>query len=256
MEKLPFLNSKICINITYTALNEQDHPNKNLSLPMLFPIPNDILINSNEKINSLSEALNKKLSIKSIISRSISNENKPNENKPNENNNNENSNNENNNNENNNNENNNEKNNENEKKMNEDINLNDINIITDNNMIIDEKEETKNILKTYNSVNTLNNIVKIKKDLIKYNIILRDYWDIILQKKSSSIYSNKHIIKYPIDDKELYSFPDLYGLEEKYFNKTEGVAYPYFNGKLFTRMINIYDFLLTFSSKLYLSKFT
>ena len=67
---------------------------------------------------------------------------------------------------------------------------------------------------------------------------------------------NKHIIKYPIDDKELYSFPDLYGLEEKYFNKTEGTIYPYFNGKLFTRIINIYDFLLTFSSKLYLSKFS
>jgi hypothetical protein len=123
-------------------------------------------------------------------------------------------------------------------------------------MILDINEETKNILKTYNSVNTLNNIIKIKKDLIKYNVILRDYWDIILQKKSSSIYNNKHIIKYPIDDKELYSFPDLYGLEEKYFNKTEGVVYPYFNGKLFTRIINIYDFLLTFSSKLYLSKFS
>jgi hypothetical protein len=108
----------------------------------------------------------------------------------------------------------------------------------------------------HNSVNALNNIIKEKKDLMKYNIILRDYWDVILKKKSSATYNNKHIIKYPIDDKELYSFPDLYGLEEKYFNKTEGVIYPYFNGKLFTRLINIYDFLLTFSSKLYLSKFT
>ena len=216
MDKLPFLNSKICINITYTALNEEEHPNKTLSLPMLFPIPNDILIKSNKQLSSLDEALNKNSSIKRIL-----NENKNNENIENN---------------------------------NEIIIKGDINI--DNNMVLDENEETKNILKTYNSVNTLNNIIKIKKDLIKYNVILRDYWDVILQKKSSSIYNNKHIIKYPIDDKELYSFPDLYGLEEKYFNKTEGVIYPYFNGKLFTRIINIYDFILTFSSKLYLSKFS
>ena len=216
MDKLPFLNSKICINITYTALNEEEHPNKTLSLPMLFPIPNDILIKSNKQLSSLDEALNKNSSIKRIL-----NENKNNENIENN---------------------------------NESIIKGDINI--DNNMVLDENEETKNILKTYNSVNTLNNIIKIKKDLIKYNVILRDYWDVILQKKSSSIYNNKHIIKYPIDDKELYSFPDLYGLEEKYFNKTEGVIYPYFNGKLFTRIINIYDFILTFSSKLYLSKFS
>ena len=215
MAKLPFLNSKICINITYSALNEEEHPNKTLSLPLLFPIPNDILINSNKKINSLDEALNKNSSIKKILK-----ENKNNENE-----------------------------NNNEIKINDDIEL-------DNIMLLDENEETKKILKTYNSVNALNNIIKEKKDLIKYNIILRDYWDVILQKKSSSTYNNKHTIKYPIDDKELYSFPDLYGLEEKYFNKTEGVKYPYFNGNLFTRIINIYDFLLTFSSKLYLSKFT
>jgi hypothetical protein len=213
MDKLPLENSKICINITYTALSEEDHPNKTLSLPLLFPIPNDILINSNKKLSSLDEALNKNSSLKKIL-----NENKNNENMENNK----------------------------ENNINGDISLK----IDDNNMILDINEETKNILKTYNSVNTLNNIIKIKKDLIKYNVILRDYWDIILQKKSSSIYNNKHIIKYPIDDKELYSFPDLYGLEEKYFNKTEGVVYPYFNGKLLTRIINIYYFLLTFSSKL------
>ena len=223
MDKLPLENSKICINITYTALNEEEHPNKSLSLPMLFPIPNDILINSNKKLLSLNEALNKNTSLKKIL-----NENKNNENIENNS----------------------------EKNINGDITLNIKNIDDAENMILNKNEETKNILKTYNSVSTLNNIVKIKKDLIKYNVILRDYWDIILQKKSSSIYNNKHIIKYPIDDKELYSFPDLYGLEEKYFNKTEGTIYPYFNGKLFTRIINIYDFLLTFSSKLYLSKFS
>ena len=223
MDKLPLLNSKICINITYSALSEEDHPNKTLSLPLLFPIPNDILINSNKKLNSLDEALNKNSSIKKILNEINDNNNE------------------------NNNGNNNEKNNE--------IAI-DTNIILNDNIMLDENEETKNILKVHNSINALNNIIKDKKDLIKYNIILRDYWDIILQKKSSSAYNNKHIIKYPIDDKELYSFPDLYGLEEKYFNKTEGIIYPYFNGKLFTRLINVYDFLLTFSSKLYLSKFS
>ena len=241
MDKLPFSNSKICINITYSALSEEDHPNKTLSLPLLFPIPNDILVNSNKKLNSLENALNKNLSLKKILEEKKDNINNINTinnvnniNIINENN---------------------EK-NKNDENKNQIINKIDIDLDLDNNIPLDETEETKKILKMHNSVNALNSIIKEKKDLIKYNIILRDYWDVILQKKSSSTYNNKHIIKYPIDDKELYSFPDLYGLEEKYFNKTEGILYPYFNGKLFTRIINIYDFLLTFSSKLYLSKFS
>ena len=219
MDKLPLVNSKICINITYSALSEEDHPNKTLCLPMLFPIPNDILIKSNKKLNSLEAALNKNSSIQKIL-KEIHDDNNAIE----------------------------------EENKNDKILIKEEYL--ENLIPLDEKEETKNILKMHNSVNALNNIIKDKKDLIKYNTILRDYWDVILQKKSSAIYNNKHIIKYPIDDKELYSFPDLYGLEEKYFNKNEGVIYPYFNGKLFTRLINIYDFLLTFSSKLYLSKFT
>ena len=226
MDKLPLLNSKICINITYASLNEAEHPNKNLSLPLLFPIPNDILINSENKLASLEEALNKVPSLQKYLNyekdKEIAKENDEND-----------------------------RNNYFDFKdiiINRDINLNEINL--------DEDNETKNLLKKPNSINALNNIIKDKKDMIKYNILLRDYWDIILQKKSSAIYNNKQIIKYPIDDKELYSFPDLYGLEEKYFLKQDGILYPYFNGNLFTRLINIYDFLLTFSSKLYLSKFT
>ena len=224
MDKLPFLNSKICINITYSALNEEEHPNKNLSLPMLFPIPNDILLNSRKKLISLDEALNKV----SFLQKYIDNEKE------------------------------NTKDND-ENKNSNIVEINDIILnenIFDNNISLDEDIETKNLLKTHNSVNALNNIIKDKKDIIKYNILLRDYWDIILQKKSSAIYNNKQMIKYPIDDKELYSFPDLYGLEEKYFTKKDGILYPYFNGTLFTRLINVYDFLLTFSSKLYLSKFS
>ena len=222
MDKLPFLNSKICINITYSALNEEEHPNKNLSLPLLFPIPNDVLVNSQKKLSSLDEALNKVSSIQKYIKEEKENKTENDENA-----------------------------NNNELKdiiINKDIDL--------NNMNIDEDIETKKLLKTHNSVNALNSIIKDNKDIIKYNILLRDYWDVILQKKSSAIYNNKQVIKYPIDDKELYSFPDLYGLDEKYFSKKDGIMYPYFNGTLFTRLINVYDFLLTFSSKLYLSKFT
>ena len=222
MDKLPFLNSKICINITYSALNEEEHPNKNLSLPLLFPIPNDVLVNSQKKLSSLDEALNKVSSIQKFIKDEKENKTENDENVNN-------------------------------------YELKDIIINKDtdlNNMMIDEDVETKKLLQTHNSVNALNNIIKDNKDIIKYNILLRDYWDVILQKKSSAIYNNKQVSKYPIDDKELYSFPDLYGLEEKYFSKNDGIIYPYFNGTLFTRLINVYDFLLTFSSKLYLSKFT
>ena len=222
MDKLPFLNSKIRINITYSALNEEEHPNKNLSLPLLFPIPNDVLVNSQKKLSSLDEALNKVSSIQKFIKDEKENKTENDENVNN-------------------------------------YELKDIIINKDtdlNNMMIDEDVETKKLLQTHNSVNALNNIIKDNKDIIKYNILLRDYWDVILQKKSSAIYNNKQVIKYPIDDKELYSFPDLYGLEEKYFSKNDGIIYPYFNGTLFTRLINVYDFLLTFSSKLYLSKFT
>ena len=222
MDKLPFLNSKICINITYSALNEEEHPNKNLSLPLLFPIPNDVLVNSQKKLSSLDEALNKVSSIQKFIKDEKENKTENDENVNN-------------------------------------YELKDIIINKDtdlNNIMIDEDVETKKLLQTHNSVNALNNIIKDNKDIIKYNILLRDYWDVILQKKSSAIYNNKQVIKYPIDDKELYSFPDLYGLEEKYFSKNDGIIYPYFNGTLFTRLINVYDFLLTFSSKLYLSKFT
>ena len=222
MDKLPFLNSKICINITYSALNEEEHPNKNLSLPLLFPIPNDVLVNSQKKLSSLDEALNKVSSIQKFIKDEKENKTENDENANN-------------------------------------YELKDIIINKDtdlNNIMIDEDVETKKLLQTHNSVNALNSIIKDNKDIIKYNILLRDYWDVILQKKSSAIYNNKQVIKYPIDDKELYSFPDLYGLEEKYFSKNDGIIYPYFNGTLFTRLINVYDFLLTFSSKLYLSKFT
>ena len=217
MMKLPLMNSKICVNITYTSNTDTEHINKSLSLPLLFPIPNNVLMKSNSNINLLEDALNKKSSIKQLLV-NVQNNNKIN-------------------------------------------GIEETNIIpyinssklTESNSI-DEEKETRNILKIPNSINALNKIIEEKKDLVKYNLISRDYWDMMLQKKSS--FNSKHAIKFPIDDKELYSFPDIYGLEEKYLIKNEGQLYPHFNGKLFIRLINIYDFLMTFSTKLYLSNFS
>ena len=68
--------------------------------------------------------------------------------------------------------------------------------------------------------------------------------------------SNQKIIEYPISCKELYAAPEYHQLEQKYLEKTEGILYPYFNGKIFNRVIGIYDFLSTFANKIYLDKFS
>ena len=230
MSKLPLNNSKICLNITYSKLMEKEQKqNKSLSLPLLFPIPNNILKNFSEKKEDLFRSLGKRKITKFIL----------------ENNNQEN-----------------EDGNFNEKiSKNEDeltyqkykdlIKLNKNNIYNESETPI----EISKILKLPNSIKALNNIIIENKDLLKYNSIMRDYWNFILEKKSSTSVNSKHLVKYPINSKELYSFPDYHGLDEKYFNKTEGVIYPYFNGKLFNRIINIYDFISTFSSRIYLNKF-
>jgi hypothetical protein len=71
-------------------------------------------------------------------------------------------------------------------------------------------------------------------------------------------------MKFPINDKELFAFPNLYNLEEKNESTNNdinsiqniGIIYPYFNGELFGRIINIYDFIITYASKMYLNKFS
>ena len=76
MDKLPLNNSKICLNITYTQLiDKNSRHNKSLSLPILFPIPNNIIINFYEKTNNLLEALNKRQLTKYILE-NYSDENK------------------------------------------------------------------------------------------------------------------------------------------------------------------------------------
>ena len=130
MMKLPLINSKICFNITYTSNTDTEHINKSLSLPLLFPIPNNVLANSNKNINLLEDALNKKSSIKQLLI-NIQNDNKTNDI--------------------------------------EDSNIipyinNSKLTETDS---IDQEKETKNILKIPNSVNALNKILEDKKDLVK-----------------------------------------------------------------------------------------
>ena len=239
MSKLPLNNSKICLNITYSELSEEQKQNKSLSLPLLFPIPNDILKNFYQKSQNLFQTLKGRKVTKYIIE----NYNQENQNNnaydkkddPNAKNNN-----------------------------NSNININnvyeqfkDLVNINKNNIdsTCDTSEEIAKILKLPNSVKALNNIINENRDILKYNSVMRDYWNVILEKKSSTSIVNKHFIRYPINSRELYAFPDYHGLDEKYFNKTKGVIFPYFNGKIFSRIVNIYDFVLTFSPKLYISKF-
>ena len=232
MSKLPLNNSKICLNITYSQLlDKEQKQNKSLSLPLLFPIPNNILKNFYEKSKNLYQVLNRRKITKYILENYNQENNKNNYNI---------------------------RNNQKEEDINaiyqkykDLVSLNKNNI----NSECDTSEEISKILKLPNSIKALNNIINENKDILKYNSILRDYWNVILEKKSSTSVTNKHIVKYPINSRELYSFPDYHGLDEKYFNKTEGVIFPYFNGKIFSRIINIYDFLLTFSSKIYIEKF-
>ena len=117
---------------------------------------------------------------------------------------------------------------------------------------IEFTEEISKILRNSNSVRAINNMLNNTKELIKY----KEYWDLVLAKKSEMNSVNRKAVHYPISCKELYSSPERHGLEEKYLKKTNGLIYNYFNGKTFTRMVNVYDFLSTFSSKIYLDKFS
>ena len=115
-------------------------------------------------------------------------------------------------------------------------------------------EEILNLLKDEKGVKDLTNMVKSDKSFNKYKSMFNALVDKISFPSDKT--SHQKIIHYPIRCKELYSTPDLYNLEEKYLNKTNGILYPYFNGKIFNRVIGIYDFLSTFANKIYLDKFS
>ena len=113
-------------------------------------------------------------------------------------------------------------------------------------------DEISKILKNSNSIKAISSLINTNKELSKY----KNTWNLLIEKKNTTTNNSRHAVHYPIKCKDLYSNPERHGLEEKYFNKSKGTIYPYINGKQFTRLINIYDFLITFSSKIYLNKFT
>ena len=107
-------------------------------------------------------------------------------------------------------------------------------------------------IKKINSINTLNDLItKDKKNIIIYGDLIRDYWNNVLEKRSS-----KHTVKYPIEDNELYMFPDIYNLDDKYYNKPKGNKINFIDNHNFSDLIQIYDFISTFSHKIYLSEFS
>ena len=114
-----------------------------------------------------------------------------------------------------------------------------------------DNKENENIQKI-NSVNSLNELIsKDKKNIKIYGDLIRNYWENVLQKKSS-----RHSLKYPIEDNELYMFPDIYNLEDKYYNKPKGHKITFIDNNNFSDLIQIYDFISTFSHKIYLSEFS
>ena len=121
----------------------------------------------------------------------------------------------------------------------------------DFNNINNDKKENSDIQKI-NSVNSLNELIsKDKKNIKIYGDLIRNYWENVLQKKSS-----RHSLKYPIEDNELYMFPDIYNLEDKYYNKPKGHKITFIDNNNFSDLIQIYDFISTFSHKIYLSEFS
>ena len=103
-------------------------------------------------------------------------------------------------------------------------------------------------------IKKLINLISSDKSFNKY----KNLWNALIDKVSvpSEKQPKQRIIQYPIRCKELYLTPELHNLDQKYLQKTEGILYPYFNGKTFNRVIGIYDFLSTFANKIYLDKFS
>ena len=114
-------------------------------------------------------------------------------------------------------------------------------------------EEISNSIKDEKSLKQINNMVSTDKSFNKY----KNLWNTLVDKVSEpEEKTNQKIVNYPIRCKDLYDAPEFHGLEEKYMQKTNGILYPYFNGKTFNKVIGIYDFLSTFANKIYLDKFS
>ena len=125
----------------------------------------------------------------------------------------------------------------------------------------DKNDEQMSVIKKFLISSEFESIIKNNQNAAKNNINFKKYWKIISRNYIKSI--NKNIIKFPINDKELFSFPDLYKInnvssDSMKLNASSNIGdiYPFFNGDLFCKIVNIYDFLVTFSHKMYLNKFT
>jgi archaellum component FlaC len=66
----------------------------------------------------------------------------------------------------------------------------------------------------------------------------------------------KHFPKYPIDDCELYRYPDIYGINEYNINKPNGSELTIIPQHRFATLIQIFDFIQTFSHKLGIARFS
>jgi len=127
-----------------------------------------------------------------------------------------------------------------------------------------EKEQSENNDKYQNEKiqNNINSSNIINQYISQNNILIKNYWSLITNNFLKDF--NQKIIKFPISDKELLCFPNMYNIEKgdgysRDKNKDEiGNLYPYphFNGEIFGKIINIYDLLNTFSYKIYMNKFT
>lgn len=223
------LNSKVCMNIGYNDLINNIYNKGNnfsISYPFLFPIPNELFIeNSNDKniSNNNSNFINNKEIeyLKKLLINRMKNENIEYQN-------------------------------------------ND-----ENRLEIIEKEQNEDIDKSQdeklkNNINS-SNFIKILGDnqfIAQSKFLIKKYWPLITKDFLKDF--NQKIIKFPILDKELLCFPNMYNIENinddlKDKNKNEIgnlYSYPYFNGEIFGKIINIYDLLNTFSYKIYLNKFT
>ena len=193
---LKIKNSKICIDFTYSNINNQI---KSLNLPILYPIPNDLLINSKEKIDNLNKILNNNKIENKLLNFYFD-----------------------------------QKNNNNNKFSSFEYNKN-----------FNRNETLNKILQTHNSINALNNLIKNSpSNLLLYNKVLRVYYKKLLRKK-------KKKFTFPINDKELYSFPDFFNLSESFYQKPEGENLP----NDFNEIINLFDFFQSFYENLFISKF-
>lgn len=221
----PLLNSKICMNIEYGNIksieNECNIFNENsyISYPFLFSIPNEFLYENTTSSNQLNKDIYNIQIIKDMSSLLIKKDFVT-------------------------------------KNHREIINEKSEETLKKNGNESVNEIEIKNFIKSEDCIK----ILTVNQNIVKNHFIIRKYWKLISTNYIENF--NQNIIKYLIEDKELLYFPDMYNSRKSklYLSinnpYTIGDMYSYFNGKLFAKIINIYDFLNTFSSKIYLSQFS